>query len=394
MQETDTIFTRQFLILNALTFMAFSTIAIFFDYYQYLTSLPINPERFGLLIGIFSVSSLVLRPFLSFKIHPSNAKNWITSSGVVLIAVLVLYDTATSFWAVLLVRVVHGTAYVALATAIVTLLVKCVPQEKSGQAFAFFSVVTLLPYAVIPPVIQPLSLLLGGFTRVLDLSGLLLILIFPLAWFIRKEPLLSENAKQTIGLGQVLENLKNFEVTRGLLLMLLVWTAFAPVFFFLQGFGNARGVDNPGLFFTLSTFAEIGVRAVAGKYLDKADKAKMLGLSCAWLTVCYAILAYMTNSSLIFLLLGVFFGIGWGFAMPLLNGIIFDASEDHLRPFNTNLGLQMSQMGFLVGPSLGGLLLVNSGYDLLFCACGALTMAALLLTFITVRTGSAIPSEQ
>jgi len=394
MEKEDKIFTRECFALNAMTFLAFSTIAIFFDYYQYLKSLPINPQRFGLLIGIFSVSSLVLRPLLSFTIRPSNAKHWITWCGIVLIAILLLYETAVSFWWVLIVRVVHGAAYVGLVTAVVTLLVKYVPRERSGQAFAFFSVVTLLPFAVIPPVIQCLSLLLGSFTRVLDLSGLLLILMFPLAALIRKDHLVFEKEEKSLGLREVMENLRSFEVIRALILMLLVWTAFAPVFFFLQAFGSSQGIANPGLFFTLSTFSEIGVRVAAGKYLDKTDKTKILGLSCAWLTVCYVLLAHLSETPVVFLSLGVCFGLGWGFAMPLLNGIIFDVSEDRFRPFNTNLGMQMSQAGFFVGPSLGGILLVHCGYGLLFYGCGALTVAALLMALAPVRRRSGVGREQ
>ncbi len=205
-------------------------------YYQYLKTLPINPERLGLLIGIFSVSSLALRPFLSFKIRPSNAKHWIIWCGVTLIVVLRLYETAESFWWVFAVRVVHGAAYVGLVTAIVTLLVRCVPREKSGQAFGCFSIVTLLPYAVIPPAILPFSRIVGGFPRVLDLVALLLILIFPLATLLRRCHLVTEQEETTLRYGDTIKNLRRFEVIRALVFTILVWTAFASLFFYLQGF--------------------------------------------------------------------------------------------------------------------------------------------------------------
>jgi predicted MFS family arabinose efflux permease len=391
MTKTDSIFTREFYTLNALTFIAFSTVAIFFDYYQYLQSLPIDPQRFGILIGVFSVSALLLRPFLSIAITILTARKWIMASGFVLILVLILYDLASSFWMVFIVRVVHGAAYVALATAILTLLVGCIPQEKSGQAFAFFSVVTLLPYAVIPPVIEPLATLVGGFQRVLDLSGLLLILIFPLAALVNQDRIAADNHRQQhLGLREIIGNIRNHRVAMALILSLLVWTAFSPVFFFLQGFGKANGIENPGLFLTFSTIAEIAVRVVAGTYLDRMDKGKLLGLSCAWLTACYVFLAHVDDMPAVFLALGLCFGIGWGFAMPLLNGIIFDVSDYKFRSFNSNLGMQMSQMGFFVGPSLGGLILVQSGYGPLYYACGAMTMAAtvMALSFPQQQTGS------
>ncbi|MGB9617132.1 MAG: MFS transporter, partial [Desulfomonilaceae bacterium] len=270
-------------------------------------------------------------------------------------------------------------------TAIVARLVKCVPEEKSGQAFALFSVITLLPYAVIPPLIQPVSIMLGGFPRALDLTGLLLILIVPLCGLLPTEPPLSAEEEKGLGLREAIENLKSFKVMRALLLTLLVWTAFAPLFFFLDGFGKTRGIVHTGLFFTLSTFSEIGVRLGVGRYLDRMDKTKMLGLACVWLTVCYVLLAHAAAAPLIFFGMGVCFGLGWGVAMPLLSGIVFDVSQNHFRSLNTNLGMQMSQAGFFFGPSLGGLVLVHWGYEPLFYGCASLTAAALLITLIPDR---------
>ena len=394
MARADTIFTTEFLALNGLAFLAFCTIAVFFDYYQYLKTLPIDPQRLGLLIGVFSVSSLALRPFLSFIIQPTNAKAWIMWCGAFLIAALLLYESAETFWGVLAVRVVHGAAYVGFLTAIVARLVKCVPEGKSGQAFALFSVVTLLPYAIIPPLIQPVSIMLGGFPRALDLTGLLLLLIVPLCGLLTTESPLFEERERRLGLWEAIENIKSFKVVRALVLTLLVWTAFAPLFFFLHGFGTARGIDHPGLFFTLSTFSEIGVRVGVGRYLDKMDKTKMLGLACAWLTLCYVLLAHVADAPSIFFGMGVCFGIGWGFAMPLLSGIVFDVSQDHFRSLNTNLGMQMSQAGFFFGPSLGGLVLVHWGYELVFYGCAALTTSVLLMTLIPARRLTPISCDQ
>ena len=58
-----------------------------------------------------------------------------------------------------------------------------------------------------------------------------------------------------------------------------------------------------------------------------------------------------------FFALGGLLGLGWGVVMPVLNALLFDRSRPKLRAFNTNLGLQMFQGGFFVGPLAGAVAL-------------------------------------
>lgn len=382
MEKRETIFRGDFLVLNVMMFLTFCNVAVFFDYYHYLESLPIPPQSYGILIAVFSLAVLVLRPPLSLIIRPANAKKWIAISCLLLIGTLVLYDVAKSFWTMFLIRIIHGATYVAMATAVLARLVTCIPREKSGQAFGLFSVVTLLPYALIPPIIEPLKGLVGGFDRVLDLSGLLLLPVFPLLALLDEDRMLPQK-QGLLGVtpSEIMGNLKNYKVAFLLILSLLVWTAFTPVFFFLQGFAKEHGVLNPGLFFTLSTFTEMAVRLVAGRLFDKLNKPRLLALSSAWLVICYILLVNFGSLPRPFFLLGLLFGVGWGFAMPLLNGLLFDVSEDRFKSLNTNLAMEMFQAGFFVGPLAGGIILVHSGYSALYYSCAALMLLGVALAF-------------
>jgi MFS family permease len=154
-------------------------------------------------------------------------------------------------------------------------------------------------------------------------------------------------------------------------LSLVVWTSFTPVFYFLKEYGNIIGATNPGWFFTLSTFTEMGVRVVAGRLFDKLDKSRSLAYSLGWIVLGYIILAHLPDPT-VFYVMGLFLGIGWGIAMPLLSGLMFDISRPEFRALNSNLAMEMFQAGFFFGPLLGGMILVHGGYGILFYACGAI----------------------
>jgi hypothetical protein len=76
--------------------------------------------------------------------------------------------------------------------------------------------------------------------------------------------------------------------------------------------------------------------------------------------------------------MGLFLGLGWGVAMPVLSGLVFDVSAAKFRALNTNLAFEMFQAGFFVGPLAGAAILVHWGYQALYYACAGLSSLGLI----------------
>lgn len=379
MSQQDSLLTKDFCLLNAITFLVFCNVAVFFDFHHYLESLPIPSDSYGLLIGLFSLVPLLVRPFISPFLRPDNARFWIIVGNILIIAALLLYGRAQSFWYMAGVRVFHGFAYVLLATAVVARIVACVPSNRSAQAFGLYSVVTLLPYAVVPPTLPWLNTVFGGFGKVLIMLCICMFLVFPFA-LILERGLVDETSATTVGAGPgLVENFTNHRLWLALATSLLVWSAFSPIFYFVKGYGEQVSVPNPGWFFTLSTLTEMGTRVFAGSILDRLHKGKLLAGALALLMMGYIALALVV-APYAFYGLGLLLGLGWGITMPLLNGIVFDISVPRYRALNTNLVLQMFQGGFLVGPMVGGALLTTWGYGMMFYACAGMMFAGICCT--------------
>ena len=83
----------------------------------------------------------------------------------------------------------------------------------------------------------------------------------------------------------------------------------------------------------------------------------------------------------VFFSLGLIFGLGWGVAMPVFNGLMFDVSQPRFRAFNINLGLQMFQAGFFLGPLIGAPMLARWGYGTLYIFCAGMSGLAAVLMF-------------
>lgn len=384
MPPSEKIFTKEFLALNGVIFLVFCNVAVFFQFQNYLQGeLHLPLSSLGFLIGIFAFTALIVRPIISPFLHSDNARKWLFISTLGVIVALLLYYPARGFWSMAVVRVVHGGIYVVLATAALTKMMDSIPETRSGQAFGLITVITLLPYAVMPPLLDPLIRAFGGFLPVLYFTAFLMVLVFPLLLLIKtKGKEKGEKAGQRITGRELIENLRDKQIFSLLLISLLVYTAFAPVFFFLKGHALKIGISNPGWFFTLSTFMEIAVRLFGGALLDKGSKVRSLVFSLSGLVAAYFILAH-TSGLYMFYGLGLGFGLCWGVAMPLLNGLIFDRSAPRFRALNTNLAMVMFQGGFFLGPLLGGWILNDWDYKILYYACGLMILGALALMPLT-----------
>jgi len=377
--------TRDFLFLNFIIFLTYCNIAVFFQLHQYLLhALHISEEGAGFLIGLFALTALVLRPVISPLLRPDNARKWIFIGAAGVFGSLLFYHLARGFPGMAVVRIVHGAFYVLMATAVMARLVACIPRARSAEAFGIISVITLLPYAVFPPLIAPLIAWLGGFIPVLDITALLMLPILPLLAFIKPAGDGGSGDSGRLTFAELKENLGNRQIVGLLLVSLLVFTAFTPVFYFLKGYAKSIGIRNAGWFFTISTIVEIMVRLIGGRLMDRGNKLKTLLFSLILLLAGYLILAH-TASPVTFFALALLFGLAWGIALPILNGLVFDYSPPKLRAFNANLGLEMFQGGFFLGPLLGGIFLTTGSYRTLYYVCGGLIIAALVMLPLLTR---------
>ncbi len=379
MTERGKLLTRDFLVLNFIIFLTYCNIAVFFQLHEYLLHIiHTSQEEAGFLIGVFALTALIIRPFISPFLRPENARKWILTGAVGVGIALLFYHLGRGFAGMAAIRIIHGTFYVIMATAVMARMVACIPKNRSAEAFGIISVITLLPYAVLPPLINPLITWFGGFLPVLDITALLMIPILPLLALIR--PVEEGGGKQSgrLAVTELKENLKNRRIVGLLIISLFVFTAFTPVFYFLKGYARSIGIRNAGWFFTISTAVEILVRLIGGKFMDRGDKPRILLFALILLLTGYLILAH-TSSHLLFYALALLFGLAWGIALPILNGLVFDYSSPRLRPLNANLGLEMFQGGFFLGPFLGGIFLATGSYRTLYYVCGGLIIVALAM---------------
>ena len=374
-----------FAALNILVLFAFSNLAVFFDFYGFLNQLNIPAQWHGLLIGAFSASAMLVRPLVSPRLGARNAIRAIAVGLGLTMVSLLLYAHAASLASMLLLRIVHGAANVIMMSASVALLTVFMPPEKSGQGFGIVTIMTLLPYAVIPYVLgHGLPSVPGG--AVYSYTALVMLvpacLLLPLAGYLKKTGAGLAEAQKSLPRGSLFRNLRQPKIVALLLANGLVFCVFSSMFFFLKTFCATSGLGDPGLFFTAATGVTITVRLFFGPLFDRFDKGKLAAASLL-LFAAGVLLLTVLDSLAVFYAAAVLFGAGVGSATPVMNALVFTLSPPQYRGLNTNLMLEMVDAGFLIGPTACGLALAaGSGFPSILGGCVAALLLSACLMFL------------
>jgi MFS family permease len=382
--QPERLLSYDFVVLTIAVTFGFCNIAVFYGLASHLGKIGIDPAWQGTVIAAEPLAAFVTRPFLSVWLTARQALSMVRFSLAAIGVVLPCYLFANTIPELLVVRVFHGLAFVCLVSAVMTLLAKVVPPRFAGRAFGLFSLSSLVPFALIPPLTEWLLPRVGGEAHAYAWAALLtlpsLAMLVPLGSRLGKHAFPEAEAKRP-SMQELRENLKQPPVVLLLLASLLVFAGSTQVFYFIKPYSLTLGIGDPGLFFTVSSIASITARLVTGPFIDHLPRRLAATFGLLGLSAFIALLACSGGGASFFWLAGAY-GFSLGIVLPLLNAAMFLESPAQLRGMNMNMMLFMMDAGYTFGPLVGGLLLAGSGgFPWLFgfsagCACTAALLIA------------------
>ena len=146
------LWTKDFIIMSASTFFGGLT------FYLLITTLTVYAvEEFnasqsmaGLASSIFVVGALVSRLFAGKYIEIIGRKKMLYGGLFLFLIVMLLYFIVENMNVLLLIRFVHGAAFGVFTTAIATVIMDIIPNERRGEGISYFSLSITLAMAVGP----------------------------------------------------------------------------------------------------------------------------------------------------------------------------------------------------------------------------------------------------
>jgi MFS family permease len=157
-----------------------------------------------------------------------------------------------------------------------------------------------------------------------------------------------------------------------------------PITAFIAIFARQRGVDNPGLYFTIQAIALMLSRTFSGRISDRRGRAFVIVPGMLAIAVGLLLLP-LAHTLLHLMLSAAFIGIGFGSSQPATMALTVDL----VSPDERGMAVSTYFLGFDTGISLGsfamGALATALGFTATWIAAAACVLLGLAVIKITPR---------
>ena len=385
MSSSRRLLGSEFTSLCLIAFLAIANGTAYYDLFGHLASLGIPAGLRGLVVGAYPLVAMALYLLASPFLTARRAPRAMLIGIALLVAGGVSFRFVQSFWALLMLRGACGAGGFLLGAGATALLVTVIPPERSGQAFGIYSVAILAAYGIVPAAMDAAVPRFVGVTTAYALAGIALLPAVPLVLALGRRVHSSGTGPGGVPHMPSWADLRASLSRTRLVLVLALGVAYfanwSSLYYLFKGFATGSGLGNVGAFFSVLTAVMIGIRLLGGRLFDRFDKARLAALSFAMIALGHLALWNLPIATAP--LVGAFFGLGLGAGYPTLNGLVFEASEPHLRPQNANLMMFAVQLGSFLGPAVGGALVARAGYPGYFAG-------SILLALVSAGLGVAL----
>ena len=312
----------------------------------YVLSLGGTPADAGLVSGAMAFTAMLLRPLIGYITDIWRRRPLVIIGTSCYALASLIYLSAGSIPALVAGRVLHGYGLCNYTTASNAYLADIAPPRRRAEAIGIFTTAQSVGVVVSPAlgfvIIQAL-----GFQWLFTLTAGLALTAVALSLFARER-----RARPTAKRAP-------WSPRTGLIALSalpVAWSAvclgvgFGPLGAFIAIFARSRGIENPGVFFTVQALALIVARMLSGRVADRKGRAFVMVPGVLLAASAIAILP-LAHSLPVFLVSAAVFGLGFGAAQPATMALLVDQVSSDQR----GLALSTYFLGYDLGISLGSI---------------------------------------
>lgn len=307
------LWTKDFIAICIVNFVIFAAFQLLMPVVpQYAISLGGDERTAGYVVGIFTISAVLIRPWLGYELDRRGRKViFLLGLAIFIFSVLgyVWFPTLASLF---LFRVIHGFGWAGSTTSAGAIVADIIPPQRRGEGMGYYGMFSNLAMAI-GPALGLFLITNVSFDSAFYVSAILATMAFFLTFFLRVPPVLrgEGDAKPVF-----------FEPTsfQPGLVMFFVTLTWGGIVSFLPAYAYSLGITDIGLYFTIYAVVLMAIRPVAGMISDRYGSAIVLipGLICVSLAM--FIISY-AHTLPVFLLAAVLNGIGFGSTHPTLQAL-------------------------------------------------------------------------
>ena len=370
------LWTRDFILLCLVN------LTLFISFQMLLPTLPVYVKELGgtetavgLIIGIFTISAVLVRPYIGRLLDTYGRRGILLVGLVVFIISTAAYHWAAAVAVVLAIRFLHGFGWGACTTAAGTAAADVIPKSRLGEGMGYFGLAATLSMTVAPAA----GLYLINeydfpalFGASVALSGLSLLL----AGAVKYKKIPREA-------GSVPGALFEPAAFRPSMVIFLSTTAYGAVVTFIALYAEQQGIpiSRIGIFFTVFAVTLTLTRPVAGMLVDRRGYDVVVVPGLLFITATMLVLSQATSLWL-FLAAAVLFGLGFGTVHPSMQALAVQFVPPQRRGAANGTFFSAFDLGIGAGAIVWGAVSQVLGYStmyLLGAIPGLLALAAYLI---------------
>jgi MFS family permease len=354
-------------------FCLYMAVSLFFLLPVFLQKFGPRQSQIGLIMGIFSIVAIAVRPLFGRAIDVRGGKPIaLAGLAVLIVGVPFFHLVRDAGWLPLLLRAVMGVGWGLSMSATISLCSDQGPSDKLARSMGIIGVAGLVANALGPWVAEEINAR-WGFGWVFNAS-----LVFLAAGFLlvlaTRGVVKPEEARSSGG----------FRALAGVPVMIILVIAAMPVFhgsvrgaviYFIAVFAKSIGLEKVGLFFLVFSLAAILTRFRLGDLSDRFGRKTVI-LPAALIISLNLFVISRIGSPAVLILTGFIGGIGQGLIFPALSTYIID----FMGRGNKGLAISMYNTLFDVGMGIGspffGWVSDVAGYRRMYVVAGLLLLTA------------------
>lgn len=406
---------NQFIIINLISLFSF-----FADYIM-VTTVPLlainvggDESSAGSFMAIISFTALLVRPFIGGFMDLKSRKIVVILATLAFTAVALFYSLAGTIPVLLALAIIHGIGISAITTAAPTVLVDVSPPSRMEEGVGMFGIAMNLTAALGPLV--ALSLIATyQYKMTLRTAAVIALVAVALTVMLNYEKKARRklaSARQSAAAPAANNPLANPAAPAALpriprlnIRTLFARSALKPalyqgllafgaaiIYTFIPLYGQSRGIDNIGLFFTVNAVMGLLASYFAGQLVIRFGIRKNFYPALALVLASFILLAFAKTLPLM-LVGAALYGIGNGIGFAVINIIGMKLAPVHQRgAANATLYAAMD-IGISSGSFILGLVAARYGFTAIFLIAAAMIVVNLLVFTILNKEQAVADTE-
>ena len=383
----EKIWTKDFILI------VFANFFIFLGFQMTLPTIPLyveklggNDQLIGFVVGIFTFSALLLRPFIGNWLE-TKGRRFIYLTGLTIFVVSVgSYGFLTSIALLFIMRVIQGAGWGFSTTASGTIATDLIPAARRGEGMGYFGLSGNVAMSIGPSLGLILTSILSFKLFFLICSGLgLMALLLSTRVTYRKVDPETKRAKAKLDI---------YEKTalKPAVLMFFLTVTFGGIASFLPLYTAQKHISGIQWYFMVYALSLILTRTFAGQLYDRKGHQAVFIPGTLLVFIAMLLLAWLPSSTILYTA-AVLYGFGFGTVQPALQAWSIENTPVNRRGMANATFLSFFDLGIGIGAMVFGQISHLFGYSTIYRTAAVSVFLSMLLYLLFLwkeRTNSVV----